>query len=153
VTAKSFRAGAEPYSKLNARAREDDEPNAALPLAGSQRFRAILLTSLTTFVGLLPLLGETSPQAKLLVPMAIALGFGVLFATAITLILVPVTYRLLEGALTWGQVEAELTAPPRRLSRKRPEHQSAFPRQTDRPLSVSCAACRRPLPLVFAARC
>ena len=127
MTAKSFRAGAEPYSKLNARARKDDEPNAALRLAGSQRFRAILLTSLTTFVGLLPLLGETSPQAKLLVPMPIALGFGVLFATAITLILVPVTYSLLEGALTWGQVEAELAAPSSQAVSKAPGAQVSLP--------------------------
>ena len=56
------------------------------------------MTSLTTFAGLLPLLAETSTQAKLLVPMAISLGFGVLFATVITLVLVPVVYRLLQDA-------------------------------------------------------
>ncbi|MGA1779111.1 MAG: hypothetical protein ACO4CW_02065, partial [Planctomycetota bacterium] len=58
--------------------------------------RPILLTSLTTFAGLTPLLLERSLQAKFMVPMAVSLGFGVLFATFISLILVPVTYRILE---------------------------------------------------------
>lgn len=61
--------------------------------AGANRFRPILLTSITTFLGLTPLLFETSVQAQFLIPMAISLGFGVLFATFITLILVPVIYR------------------------------------------------------------
>jgi len=64
--------------------------------AGVARFRAILLTSLTTFVGLLPILFETSLQAQFLIPMAVSLSFGVLFATAITLMLVPCTYIILE---------------------------------------------------------
>ncbi len=64
--------------------------------AGAARFRPILLTSLTTFAGLTPMLLETDLQAKFLVPMAISLGFGVLFATAITLILVPCVYLVLE---------------------------------------------------------
>ncbi|MGJ8652030.1 MAG: efflux RND transporter permease subunit [Opitutaceae bacterium] len=57
--------------------------------AGGQRFRAILLTTLTTFVGLIPLLAETSVQAQFLKPMAVSVGFGVMFATGITLILLP----------------------------------------------------------------
>ena len=57
--------------------------------SGQTRFRAILLTSITTFVGLTPLLLEKSLQAQFLIPMAISLGFGVLFSTFITLILVP----------------------------------------------------------------
>ncbi len=68
--------------------------------AGSRRFRPILLTSLTTFAGLTPLLLEKSLQAKFLVPMATSLGFGVMFATFITLILVPVSYTLLSDAKT-----------------------------------------------------
>ena len=64
--------------------------------AGSARFRAILLTSLTTFVGLLPILFEKSLQAQFLKPMAIAIGFGVLFATFITLLMVPCLYLILE---------------------------------------------------------
>jgi multidrug efflux pump subunit AcrB len=58
--------------------------------AGVVRFRPVLLTSLTTFFGLLPLLMERSSSAQFLVPMAISLGFGILFATLITLVLIPV---------------------------------------------------------------
>ncbi len=64
--------------------------------AGAARFRPIILTSLTTFAGLSPMLFETDLQAKFLIPMAISLGFGILFATAITLILVPSIYLVLE---------------------------------------------------------
>jgi multidrug efflux pump subunit AcrB len=63
--------------------------------AGVRRFRPIMLTSLTTFAGLTPLMFETSVQAQFLIPMAIALAFGVLFSTAITLIYVPATYLVL----------------------------------------------------------
>jgi multidrug efflux pump subunit AcrB len=64
--------------------------------AGARRFRPILLTSLTTFAGLMPMLLEDDMQAKFLIPMAVSLGFGILFATAITLILVPSLYVILE---------------------------------------------------------
>jgi len=70
----------------------------AAKLAGTARFRAILLTSLTTFVGLLPILFERSLQAQFLKPMAIAIGFGVLFATFITLLMVPCLYLILNDA-------------------------------------------------------
>ena len=62
---------------------------AAVERAGVVRFRPVMLTSLTTFFGLTPLLFDQSSSAKFLVPMAISLGFGILFATAITLILIP----------------------------------------------------------------
>ncbi|MCP4203474.1 MAG: efflux RND transporter permease subunit [bacterium] len=68
----------------------------AILIAGEARFRPILLTSLTTFAGLTPLLLEKSMQAKFLVPMAVSLAFGVLFATFITLILVPSLYSIVE---------------------------------------------------------
>ncbi len=64
--------------------------------AGERRFRPILLTSLTTFFGLFPMILETSVQAQFLIPMAISLGFGILFATGITLLLIPTLYMLLE---------------------------------------------------------
>lgn len=64
--------------------------------AGGRRFRAILLTSLTTFVGLLPMLAEQDMQAKFLIPMAISLGFGIIFATTITLFLVPGVYVVMD---------------------------------------------------------
>ena len=68
----------------------------AVQEAGAARFRPILLTSLTTFAGLAPLLFEQSTQADFLKPMAISLAFGVVFATFITLILVPTSYMILE---------------------------------------------------------
>lgn len=64
----------------------------ALLQAGQDRFRPIILTSLTTFIGLLPIMTETSMQAQFLIPMVISLAFGVLFATGVTLILVPGLY-------------------------------------------------------------
>lgn len=64
--------------------------------AGIQRFRPILLTTLTTCGGLAPIITETSRQAKFLIPMAVSLGFGILFATFITLVMVPCLYLILE---------------------------------------------------------
>ena len=70
---------------------------AAVKASGVQRFRAILLTSLTTFAGLSPLVFfEKSVQAQFLVPMAISLSFGVMFATTVILVLVPAGYMILE---------------------------------------------------------
>jgi multidrug efflux pump subunit AcrB len=68
----------------------------AVHAAGIQRFRPILLTTLTTCGGLAPIITETSRQARFLIPMAISLGFGILFATFITLIMVPCLYMILE---------------------------------------------------------
>ncbi len=68
--------------------------------AGGLRFRAIILTSLTTFAGLTPMIIERSLQAKFLIPMAVSLGFGVLFATGITLLLIPCGYMILEDIHT-----------------------------------------------------
>jgi multidrug efflux pump subunit AcrB len=62
----------------------------------TRRFRPIMLTTLTTFCGLLPMITEKSLQARFLIPMAISLAFGVMFATCITLILVPSLYMILE---------------------------------------------------------
>lgn len=64
--------------------------------AGVARFRAIILTSLTTFAGLLPLMFEKSTQAQFLIPMGVSLGWGVLLGTFVTLILVPINYLILE---------------------------------------------------------
>ncbi|MEM7402676.1 MAG: efflux RND transporter permease subunit [Myxococcota bacterium] len=75
----------------------------AVVRAGTQRFRPILLTSLTTFFGLMPMILETSMQARFLIPMAISLGFGVLFATLITLLLLPALYVVLDDLLDWIQ--------------------------------------------------
>ena len=67
----------------------------AVVLGAARRFRPIMLTSLTTFLGLAPMILETSMQARFLVPMAISLGFGVLFASIIILLLVPSLYLIL----------------------------------------------------------
>ena len=71
--------------------------------SGSRRFRPILLTSLTTFVGLLPLMLDRSLQAQFLIPMAVSLGFGILFATFITLYLIPSSYLIMEDILSAGR--------------------------------------------------
>ena len=68
----------------------------AVATAGVARLRPVLLTSLTTFAGLTPLIFEKSTQAQFLIPMAVSLGFGILFATFITLVLVPLNYLVLE---------------------------------------------------------
>ena len=68
----------------------------ALVIGGVQRFRPILLTSLTTFFGLMPMITETSTQARFIIPMAVSLGFGVLLATTLMLLLVPAIYHIVE---------------------------------------------------------
>jgi multidrug efflux pump subunit AcrB len=68
----------------------------AIHEAGLRRFRPIILTTLTTFGGLTPIILERSMQAQYLIPMAISLGFGIVFATAIILVLVPSLYMILE---------------------------------------------------------
>ena len=72
----------------------------AISQAGVRRFRPIMLTTATTFGGLMPLIFEDSLQAQYIIPMAISLGFGILFATAIILVLVPCMYLILEDIQT-----------------------------------------------------
>ncbi len=71
----------------------------SLVQAGEQRFRAILLTTLTTFFGLLPIMFETSLQAQFIIPMAISLAFGILFGTVMTLFLLPSLYMILDDLI------------------------------------------------------
>ncbi|MCB4204391.1 efflux RND transporter permease subunit [Deferribacterales bacterium Es71-Z0220] len=80
----------------NNKIKEGLYPYRAVVDAGVQRFRPVMLTTLTTFFGLMPMIFETSRQARFLIPMAISLGFGILFATMITLVLVPSLYIVLE---------------------------------------------------------
>ncbi len=87
---------------INARRKEGAGALEATVSAGMRRFRPILLTSLTTFAGLAPMIFETSFQARFLIPMAIALGYGVLFATLITLLLVPAIYLIVEDLRKLG---------------------------------------------------
>jgi len=83
---------------INELRRDGATPFDAVVQGARRRFRPILLTSLTTFFGLVPMILERSTQARFLVPMALSLGFGILAATAITLVIVPVLYLLLEDA-------------------------------------------------------
>lgn len=69
--------------------------------AGVARFRPVMLTSLTTFIGLVPLLFDKSTTAQFLIPMATSLGFGILFATFTTLILVPVHYLIVHNVVKY----------------------------------------------------
>lgn len=71
-------------------------PHDAVHAAGCRRMRPILLTSFTTFFGLAPMILETSVQARFLVPMAVSLGFGVMFSTFVTLLVVPCLYLVVE---------------------------------------------------------
>lgn len=82
---------------INKRKEQTNDAFNAVLIAGQSRFRPVMLTSLTTFIGLMPLLFEKSIQAQFLIPMAVSLGFGIIFATLITLILVPVNYMLVES--------------------------------------------------------
>ena len=86
---------------INKKRSEGGELLEAVKLAGASRFRPVMLTSLTTFIGLMPLLFEKATQAQFLIPMAVSLGFGIIFATFITLLLVPVNYLLMERAQSW----------------------------------------------------
>jgi multidrug efflux pump subunit AcrB len=81
---------------VNQRRKQGHAIKAAVTEAGCARFRAITLTSITTFAGVLPIMFETSLQAKFVIPMAVALGFAVLYATLVTLVLVPCLYMILE---------------------------------------------------------
>jgi len=71
----------------------------AIHVAGVRRFRPILLTTVTTFGGLAPMIFETSRQARFMIPMAISLGYGIVFATAITLIIVPCLYLMVDDVI------------------------------------------------------
>ena len=79
--------------------------------AGCRRFRAIMLTSLTTFLGLAPMLLEQSAQAQFMIPMAISLAFGIVFATVITLLLVPSLYMILDDLGKLGKSRTETAEP------------------------------------------
>tara|TARA_B100000809_G_scaffold86644_2_gene85002 strand:- start:4281 stop:7526 length:3246 start_codon:yes stop_codon:yes gene_type:complete len=88
---------------INRQRREGIPIFEAVSTAGVVRFRPIILTSVTTFVGLVPLMTDNDPETFMFIPMAISLAFGVLFATVITLFLVPSLYLMLDDWLRfWG---------------------------------------------------
>ena len=107
VTANKFRDG------------DQLSPSEAVFQAGMRRFRPILLTSLTTFFGLMPMIFETSMQARFLIPMAISIGFGILFATAIILFIVPASYLILEDILNIPHM-LRAGQRPEKLARQKP---------------------------------
>ena len=86
---------------INKKREEGGDLLETVKVAGAARFRPVMLTSLTTFIGLMPLLFEKATQAQFLIPMAVSLGFGIIFATLITLLLVPVNYLLMERFQGW----------------------------------------------------
>ncbi len=90
----------------NRKRREGLAPREAIVAAATRRLRPIMMTTLTTFLGLAPMILETSRQARFMIPMAISLGFGMLFATVILLVLVPCLYLSLEN------LRERLSAPP-----------------------------------------
>ena len=103
---------------INRRRTQIDNLAEAVREAGMSRFRPILLTSLTTFFGLAPLMFNKSFDAAFMVPMAVSLGWGVVFATFITLVLVPTIYLILEDirrmfAIIFGREQSfeELATP------------------------------------------
>ncbi len=97
----------------NRRRRQGASAMEAIHAAGIQRFRPILLTTLTTFGGLAPMIFETSRQARFLIPMALSLGYGMLFATFILLFMVPAAYLIMEdGASLLGRPAPGQVAKP-----------------------------------------
>jgi multidrug efflux pump subunit AcrB len=87
---------------INRRVREGVAIGEAVVQAGMARLRAIILTSITTILGLAPLMLEQSFQAKFLIPMAISIAFGLAFATVLTLLLVPCLYVIVDDVRRMG---------------------------------------------------
>ncbi|MCY3623285.1 MAG: efflux RND transporter permease subunit [Gammaproteobacteria bacterium] len=96
---------------VNRRVAEGVAPMQAAVESGAVRFRPILLTSLTTFFGLVPIVLERSMQAQIVIPMAVSLAFGIVFATAITLILIPCLYSIQANLHEFFLGKRELHAP------------------------------------------
>ena len=80
-------------------------------LSARDRLRAVLLTSFTTFAGLMPLLGETSRQAQFLIPAAVSLAYGIMFATVITLILIPLLLMIQHDVAQYFHLGSKVVLP------------------------------------------
>ena len=85
---------------VNLQSKQELSAKERIKMAAVQRFRPIILTTLTTFFGLVPMILETSRQARILIPMAVSIGFGILFATLITLVLIPALYLVIDDCKT-----------------------------------------------------
>ncbi|MFK7731242.1 MAG: efflux RND transporter permease subunit [Pseudomonadales bacterium] len=103
---------------VNRLRREGAETSLAIAEAAVERFRPIVLTSITTFVGLVPLIIDQNPTTYIFIPMAISLSFGVVFATVITLFLVPCLYMILAEA---GSKSAGIESMPAKPNREPPD--------------------------------
>lgn len=99
---------------INQRVADGMEKLNAVVEAGQARFRAVILTSLTTFLGLLPIQLETSIQSEFIKPMAISVGYGILFATGVTLFLVPILFYIARDISLLFQTKPTETTPPQR---------------------------------------
>ncbi|MDE0988026.1 MAG: efflux RND transporter permease subunit [Pseudomonadales bacterium] len=109
---------------INRQRREGVPLFEAVSTAGVVRFRPIILTSVTTFVGLVPLMTDNDPETFMFIPMAISLAFGVLFATVITLFLVPSLYLMLDDWLRfWGLND---NADPALIVHNEPKRSTAY---------------------------
>jgi len=102
---------------INERLKNGVDSYNAVPEGAKARFRPIMLTSITTFLGVAPLVFERSVQAQFLIPMAAALGFGILFATIILMVIVPALTTIELNFMAWrgksrANVPAELVAVP-----------------------------------------
>jgi len=102
---------------VNQQRRSGMELVPAVLRAGAVRFRPILLTSATTFFGLAPLMATANVSTTLFVPMAVSLGFGVLFATGVTLLLVPALYLIVDDFLRWARRHFAADAAAEQLER------------------------------------
>ncbi len=105
---------------INRQRREGVDLTEAVLNAGTVRFRPIMLTSVTTFVGLIPLMASASPATAFVIPMAVSLAFGVLFATFITLMLVPALYTIVEDWFGWDPVAQGMAEPGQALTTDNP---------------------------------
>ena len=106
----------------NRQRREGMDPLSAICIAAVTRFRPIILTSVTTFVGLIPLMTTFNPATYPFLPIAISLAWGVLFATVITLLLVPCLYIMIEDLM--HQRDRLLSVIRDGLGKKTPPHQA-----------------------------
>jgi multidrug efflux pump subunit AcrB len=105
---------------INRQRRQGVDLTDAVLNAGTVRFRPIMLTSVTTFVGLIPLMASASPATAFVIPMAVSLAFGVLFATFITLMLVPALYTIVEDWFGWDPVAQGMAEPGQALTADNP---------------------------------
>ena len=111
--------------------------------SGAARFRPILLTSLTTFFGLVPIVLERSMQAQIVIPMAVSLAFGIVFATAITLVLIPCLYSIQANIHEFFMGKRERRVPDASSGRRlRPTRVAGDRSRIGSPLMVTFNSCR-----------